>query len=56
MNTESIAGLAGLAIAMLVLLSLLIFEWSEYKRSHHGENAIRHWLDHHHLFKRRSEH
>ncbi|MFM0737096.1 hypothetical protein PQQ51_07610 [Paraburkholderia xenovorans] len=44
MDTETIAGLAGLAIGLLVLLALSIFESRTYRREHDGEGMLHHWL------------
>jgi hypothetical protein len=52
MDAESIAGLVGLAVGLLVLLALTIFESRSYKREH-GEGYIHHWLTAHHMFDRR---
>lgn len=40
MDSESIAGLIGLAIGLLVLAGLTVFESREYRRAHHGEGMI----------------
>ena len=57
MDAESIAGLVGLAVGLLVLLALTIFESRSYKREHQGEGMIHHWLAEHHLFDwRRTRH
>lgn len=48
MDAESIAGLVGLAVGLLVLLALTLFESRTYKREH-GEGMIHHWLATHHL-------
>ncbi|HEV3104644.1 MAG TPA: hypothetical protein VGZ01_03020 [Trinickia sp.] len=53
MDPESIAGLVGLAVGLLVLLALTIFESRSYKREHNGEGMIHHWLAEHHMFDRR---
>ncbi|HWX11757.1 MAG TPA: hypothetical protein VNZ04_07130 [Trinickia sp.] len=56
MDAESIAGLVGLAVGLLVLLALTIFESRSYKREH-GEGLIHHWLAAHHMFDwRRPKH
>jgi hypothetical protein len=52
MDPESIAGLVGLAVGLLVLLGLTIYESRSYKREH-GEGMIHHWLAEHHVFGRR---
>jgi hypothetical protein len=44
MDAESIAGLIGLAIGLLVLLALSIFESRTYRREHNGEGMMHHWL------------
>ncbi|MDR6409966.1 hypothetical protein [Paraburkholderia terricola] len=49
MDAESIAGLVGLAIGLLVLLALSIFESREYKREHDGEGMLHHWVTHQHM-------
>jgi hypothetical protein len=49
MDAESIAGLVGLAVGLLVLLALTIFESRSYKREHNGEGMIHHWLAEHHM-------
>ncbi|MGG1943999.1 hypothetical protein AB1286_04230 [Trinickia sp. NRRL B-1857] len=49
MDAESIAGLVGLAVGLLVLLALTIFESRSYKREHNGEGMIHHWLSEHHM-------
>jgi hypothetical protein len=57
MDAESIAGLVGLAVGLLVLLALTIFESRSYKREHRGEGMIHHWLAEHHMFDwRRTRH
>jgi hypothetical protein len=57
MDSESIAGLIGLAIGLLVLAGLTVFESREYRRAHHGEGMIHHWIaEHHHLFDRWRKH
>ena len=43
MDAESIAGLIGLAIGLLVLLALSIFESRTYRREHEGEGMLHHW-------------
>jgi hypothetical protein len=49
MDAESIAGLVGLGVGLLVLLALTIFESRSYKREHNGEGMIHHWLAEHHM-------
>lgn len=49
MDAESIAGLVGLGIGLLVLLVLSIFEMRTYRREHDGEGMLHHWLTHQHL-------
>ena len=39
MDAESIAGLVGLAVGLLVLLALTVFEARSYKRDHNGDDA-----------------
>lgn len=57
MDAESIAGLVGLAVGLLVLLALTIFESRSYKRDHNGEGMIHHWLAEHHMLDwRRTRH
>jgi hypothetical protein len=57
MDAESIAGLVGLAVGLLVLLALTIFEARSYKREHNGEGYIQHWLATHHMLDwRRPKH
>ncbi|WP_167397525.1 hypothetical protein [Paraburkholderia aromaticivorans] len=46
MDAETIAGLIGLAIGLLVLLALSIFEARTYRREHDGEGMVHHWLTH----------
>lgn len=48
MEAESIAGLVGLAIALLVLLALSVFESRVYRRGHDGESMLHHWLTRRH--------
>ena len=56
MDAESIAGLVGLAVGLLVLLGLTIFESRSYKREH-GEGIIHHGLATHHMLDwRRTRH
>ena len=47
MDAESIAGLIGLAIGLLVLLALSIFESRTYRREHDGEGMLHHWSHEH---------
>jgi hypothetical protein len=57
MDAESIAGLVGLAVGLLVLLALTLFEARSYKREHDGEGHIHHWLATHHMLDwRRPKH
>ncbi|MGF6772591.1 hypothetical protein P3T18_005085 [Paraburkholderia sp. GAS199] len=49
MDAETIAGLVGLAIGLLVLLALSIFESRTYRREHDGEGMLHHWLAHQHM-------
>ncbi|MFL9881524.1 hypothetical protein PQR68_07085 [Paraburkholderia agricolaris] len=49
MDAESIAGLIGLAIGLLVLLALSIFEARTYRREHDGEGLLHHWIAHQHM-------
>ncbi len=49
MDAESIAGLVGLAVGLLVLLALTIFETRSYKREHNGEGMLHHWMAEHHM-------
>ena len=49
MDAESIAGLIGLAIGLLVLLALSIFEARTYRREHDGEGMLHHWITHQHM-------
>ncbi|HZZ12353.1 MAG TPA: hypothetical protein VFE79_16835 [Paraburkholderia sp.] len=48
MDAESIAGLVGLAIGLLVLLALSFFESRTYRRAHGGEGMLHHWLGQQH--------
>lgn len=48
MDAESIAGFVGLAIGLLVLIALSIFESRTYRREHGGEGMLHHWLNHQH--------
>ncbi|WP_204117336.1 hypothetical protein [Paraburkholderia sp. C35] len=52
MDAESIAGLVGLAIGLLVLVALSVFESRTYRREHEGEGMMHHWLAAHHVFDR----
>ncbi|WP_343666929.1 hypothetical protein [Paraburkholderia tropica] len=52
MDTETIAGLAGLAVGLLVLLGLSIFESRAYRKEHNGEGMMHHWLGEHHVLER----
>jgi hypothetical protein len=47
MNGESIAGLIGLAIGLLVLVALSVFESRTYRREHDGEGMLHHWTHQH---------
>jgi hypothetical protein len=49
MDAESIAGLIGLAVGLLVLLALSIFESRTYRREHDGEGMLHHWITHQHM-------
>ena len=49
MDAETIAGLTGLAIGLLVLLALSIFEARTYRREHDGEGMVHRWLTHQHM-------
>jgi hypothetical protein len=49
MNSESIAGLVGLGIGLLVLVALSVFESRSYRREHNGEGMVHHWLAEHHM-------
>jgi hypothetical protein len=49
MDAESIAGLAGLGVGVLVLVALSIFESRNYRREHNGEGMMHHWLVEHHV-------
>jgi hypothetical protein len=53
MDAETIAGLAGLAVGLLVLLGLSIFESRAYRKEHEGEGMMHHWLAAHHVIGRR---
>jgi hypothetical protein len=52
MNAETIAGLIGLGVGLLVLLGLSIFESREYRHEHNGEGMMHHWLSEHHVLER----
>ncbi|MFP6559672.1 hypothetical protein WJ542_15405 [Paraburkholderia sp. B3] len=52
MDAETIAGLAGLAVGLLVLLGLSIFESRAYRKEHDGEGMMHHWLVTHHVLDR----
>jgi hypothetical protein len=52
MDAETIAGLVGLAVGLLVLLGLSIFESRAYKQEHDGEGMMHHWLAEHHVLDR----
>lgn len=56
MDAESIAGLIGLGIGLLVLVSLSVYESREYKRAYNGEGMIHHWMAEHHLLDWRRKH
>jgi hypothetical protein len=56
MDSETIAGLVGLGVGLLVLLGLTMFESREYKREHEGEGMIHHWMAAHHLLDRFHRH
>ncbi|MCC8403691.1 hypothetical protein LJ655_17625 [Paraburkholderia sp. MMS20-SJTN17] len=47
MDSESIAGLVGLTIGLLVLVALSIFEFRAYRREHDGEGMLHHWAHAH---------
>lgn len=49
MDAETIAGLIGLAIGLLVLVALSVFESRMYRREHDGEGMIHHWFAVHHM-------
>jgi len=55
MDAESIAGLVGLGVGLLVLVGLTIFESRSYKREH-GEGILHHWLAAHHMLDWRRKH
>jgi hypothetical protein len=52
MDAESIAGLLGLAVGLLVLVALSVFESKTYRREHGGEGMLHHWLAEHHMLDR----
>ncbi|MBP0593176.1 hypothetical protein J8I87_26365 [Paraburkholderia sp. LEh10] len=52
MDAESIAGLVGLAVGLLVLVALSVFESRTYRREHNGEGMMHHWLAEHHVLDR----
>ena len=52
MDSETIAGLAGLGVGLLVLIGLSVFESRQYRREHDGEGMMHHWLAEHHVFER----
>jgi hypothetical protein len=52
MDAETIAGLIGLAVGLLVLLGLSIFESRAYRQEHDGEGMMHHWLSEHHVLDR----
>ncbi|MFC5427205.1 hypothetical protein ACFPTO_00005 [Paraburkholderia denitrificans] len=52
MDAESIAGLIGLAVGLLVLLALSIYESRAYRKEHEGEGMMHHWLAVHHVLER----
>jgi hypothetical protein len=49
MDAESIAGLVGLGVGLLVLIALSVFESKSYRREHNGEGMMHHWLAEHHM-------
>lgn len=49
MDAESIAGLMGLAVGLLVLIALSVFESKTYRREHDGEGMMHHWFATHHV-------
>ncbi len=49
MDAESIAGLVGLAVGLVVLVVLSVFESKSYRREHNGEGMMHHWLAEHHM-------
>ncbi|HTR10784.1 MAG TPA: hypothetical protein VMJ11_29845 [Paraburkholderia sp.] len=52
MDAETIAGLIGLGVGLVVLLGLSIFESRAYRKEHDGEGMMHHWLAEHHVFDR----
>ena len=52
MDSETIAGLAGLGVGLLVLIGLSVFESRQYRREHGGEGMMHHWLAEHHGYER----
>ena len=52
MDTESIAGFIGLAVGLVVLIGLSVFESRTYRREHNGEGMMHHWLSEHHMLDR----
>jgi len=52
MDADTIAGLAGLAVGLLVLVGLSIFESLSYRKEHNGEGLVHHWLAEHHVLER----
>ncbi|MCX4165926.1 MULTISPECIES: hypothetical protein [Paraburkholderia] len=49
MEAETIAGLIGLGVGVLVLIALSVFESRNYRREHGGESMTHHWLAEHHM-------
>lgn len=49
MDAETIAGFIGLAVGLLVLVALSVFESRMYRREHDGEGMVHHWLAVHHM-------
>ncbi|OLL30310.1 hypothetical protein BTH42_17735 [Burkholderia sp. SRS-W-2-2016] len=49
MDAESIAGLIGLGIGLVVLVALSVFESRMYRREHNGEGMLHHWFTHQHV-------
>jgi hypothetical protein len=52
MDVETIAGLIGLGVGLLILIGLSVFESREYRHEHNGEGMVHHWLSAHHVFER----
>jgi len=52
MDSETIAGLTGLGVGLLVLIGLSIFESKAYRQEHNGEGMMHHWLAEHHVLER----